>query len=63
MAAKRRTARVRPTPEPRPPVTDEPQEWPEWIARLRDRILEEVPGKREFAEKAGKFILELMNLS
>ena len=63
MEAKRRIAGVRPTVELRPPVTEKPQEWPEWIARLRARIVEEAPGKREFAEKAGKFILELMDLS
>jgi hypothetical protein len=63
MAAKRRTAGAGPTTKRRPPVMVEPQEWPEWIAKLRDRVLEEGPGKREFAEKAGEFIMELMDLS
>lgn len=63
MAAKRTPARARPISKPRPPVTDEPREFPDWIAGLRDRVLGEGPGKREFAEKAVKFILELMDLS
>jgi hypothetical protein len=40
-----------------------PREWPEWIDRLRRRVLEESPAKREWAEKAGAFILQLMELS
>jgi hypothetical protein len=63
MAAKRRIAGARPIGKPRPPVQDEPQESPEWIAKLRDRVVGEGARKREFAEKAGKFILELMDLS
>jgi hypothetical protein len=40
-----------------------PCEWPEWIDRLRRRVQEEGPAKREWAEKAGTFILQLMELS
>src|ERR1700690_2879012 len=41
----------------------QPPEWPEWIDRLRRRVREESPAKREWAEKAGAFILQLMELS
>ena len=54
----RRRAVAHRGPEPQQPV-----EWPEWMDRLRRRILEETPGKREWAEKAGNFILQLMELS
>ena len=47
----------------RPPATDEPQETPEWIVRLRQRIEGEAPTKREWAEKAVNLVLELMDLS
>lgn len=43
--------------------TDEPQEWPEWLLRLRQRLNKEGPLKREWAEKAGKCVLQLMDLS
>jgi hypothetical protein len=42
---------------------DEPQEWPEWLLRLRQRVWKEGPRKREWAEKAGNLILQLMDLS
>ncbi|MGD0500498.1 MAG: hypothetical protein ABSC23_18910 [Bryobacteraceae bacterium] len=48
---------------PRKSNVDEPQEWPEWLLRLRQRIREEGPLKREWAEKAGNLVLELMELS
>jgi hypothetical protein len=63
MPAKRTAAKTRPAPAPRLSATDEPQETPEWIARLRNRIQEEAPTKREWAEKAVNLILELMDLS
>ena len=63
MSAKRSAVKTRPAAAPRPSGPDEPREWPEWIARLQQRIVEEAPGKREWAEKAGKLILELMDLS
>jgi hypothetical protein len=63
MAAKHRTVGTPSITQPRPLATDEPRELPDWIARLRDRVSGEGPGKREFAEKAGEFILELMDLS
>src|ERR1039457_2781156 len=63
MLAKRSAVKTRPAVAPRSAGPDEPREWPEWIARLRQRIVEEVPGKRDWAEKAGTFILELMDLS
>jgi len=47
----------------RPPATDEPQETPEWIVRLRQRIEGEAPTKREWADKAVNLVLELMDLS
>jgi len=62
MGAKRSTAKVR-TATPQKSNTDEPQEWPEWLLRLRQRIREESPLKREWAEKAGNLILQLMDLS
>lgn len=62
MPAKRSTSKLR-TATPRKPNTDEPQEWPEWLLRLRQRVREEGPLKREWAEKAGNLILQLMNLS
>jgi hypothetical protein len=43
--------------------TDGPRVTPEWLARLRQRIQEETPAKREWAEKAVNFVLELMDLS
>ena len=63
MPAKRSAVETRPAAAPRPSGPDGPREWPEWIARLRQRIAGEGPGKREWAEKAGNFILELMDLS
>ncbi len=42
---------------------DEPQEWPEWLLRLLQRIQQEGPAKRDWAEKAGNLILQLMDLS
>src|ERR1035441_7611657 len=63
MPAKRSAVKTRPAAAPRSSGPDEPREWPEWIARLRQRIVEEEPGKREWAEKAGKLILELLDLS
>jgi hypothetical protein len=45
------------------PESQRPLEWPEWIDRLRHRVLEETPARREWAEKAGNFILQLMDLS
>ena len=62
MAEKQRTAGTRPAP-PRRSAQDAPREWPEWILRLCQRLQEEPPGKREWAEKAGTFILQLMDLS
>jgi len=63
MPAKRTAAKTRPAAAPRPSATDEPREAPEWIARLRQRVQEEAPTKREWAEKAVNLILELMDLS
>jgi len=63
MPAKRTALKTRPASAPRPSATDEPRETPEWIARLRQRIQEETPTKREWAEKVGNLILELMDLS
>lgn len=63
MPAKRTAAKTRHTAAPQPTATDEPRETPEWIARLRQRIQEEAPTKREWAEKAVNLILELMDLS
>lgn len=62
MPAKRNPAR-RPTVAQRTPEPQHPLEWPEWIDRLRRRVQEETPGKQEWAEKAGNFILQLMELS
>jgi hypothetical protein len=62
MPAKRSTSKVR-TATLRKSSTDEPREWPEWLLRLRNRVREEVPLKREWAEKAGNLILQLMDLS
>jgi hypothetical protein len=61
MAAKRRVARDRRSVSARR-VADEPIDTPEWIARLRERVHTE-PAKREWAEKAVKFVIELMDLS
>jgi hypothetical protein len=55
--AKRRAV-VQRSPEPQ-----HPREWPEWMDRLRRRVQEETPAKREWAEKAGNFIIQLMDLS
>ena len=63
MPAKRTAAKTRPAAAPRPSAADDPQETPEWIIRLRQRIQEEAPTKREWAEKAVNLILELMDLS
>jgi hypothetical protein len=63
MPAKRTAVKSCPAAASQPSATDEPRETPEWIARLRQRIQEEAPTKREWAEKAGNLILELMDLS
>ena len=63
MPAKRTAAKTCPAAAPRPPAADDPRETPEWITRLRQRIQEEAPTKREWAEKAVNLILELMDLS
>jgi len=62
MAATRTRARRRAiaTPVQEPQL---PTEWPEWIDRLRHRVLEGTPAEREWAERAGNFILQLMELS
>jgi len=62
MPAKRTAAKTRPA-APQASATEEPRETPEWIARLRLRIQEDAPTKREWAEKAVNLILELMDLS
>ncbi len=62
MPAKRNPAR-RGAVAQRSPESEYPREWPEWIDRLRRRVQEETPAKREWAEKAGNFILQLMELS
>jgi hypothetical protein len=63
MPAKKPVAKTRRAAAPRPSDTDEPREIPEWIARLRQRVQEEAPTKREWAEKAVNLVLELMDLS
>ncbi|MGO9094615.1 MAG: hypothetical protein ACLQGV_05275 [Bryobacteraceae bacterium] len=63
MPAKRNTAKHGPVAQQRGPETNHPLEWPEWIDRLRRRVQEESPAKRGWAEKAGYFILQLMDLS
>jgi hypothetical protein len=63
MPAKRTAAKPRLAAALRPSATDEPRETPEWIVRLRQRVQEEAPTKREWAEKAVNLILELMDLS
>lgn len=62
MPARRSTSKVR-TSAPRKSNTDQPQEWPEWLLRLRQRVRAAEPPKREWAEKAGNLILQLMDLS
>jgi len=62
MPAKRNTAKPRPVAQ-LGLESQHPQEWPEWIDQLRRRVAEETPVKREWAEKAGAFILQLMELS
>jgi hypothetical protein len=62
MPAKRSTSKVR-TAAPLKSTPDGPEEWPEWLLRLRQRVGEEGPTKREWAEKAGNLILQLMDLS
>ena len=62
MPAKRTAAKTRPA-APQASATEEPRETPEWIVRLRQRVQEEAPTKREWAEKAVNLILELMDLS
>ena len=62
MPAKRTAAKTRPA-APQASATEEPRETPEWIARLRLRIQEDAPTKREWAERAVNLILELMDLS
>lgn len=63
MPVKRTAAKARPVAAPRRSGTGGPGETPEWIARLEQRIQEEAPTKREWAEKAVNLILELMDLS
>ena len=63
MSAKRKAATTPLVATSRPSVTDEPRETPEWIARLWQRIQQEAPTKREWAQKAVNLILELMDLS
>jgi hypothetical protein len=63
MPARRTATKTRPVAARRPSATEEPPETPEWIARLRQRIQEEAPTKREWAEKAVNLILQLMDLS
>lgn len=62
MPAKRNPAKPRALVQ-RAPESQHPLEWPEWIDRLRRRVLDETPAKREWAEKAGNLILQLMELS
>jgi hypothetical protein len=62
MPVKKTAAKTRPAAAPRPSTADEPRETPEWIARLRQRVQAEAPTKREWAEKAVNFVLELMDL-
>jgi hypothetical protein len=62
MPVKRTAAKSHRAPaSPSPP--DDPRKTPEWIARLRQRIRQEPPAKREWEEKAVNLILELMDLS
>ena len=63
MPAKRTAAKTRPAAAPGRSAADEPRETPEWITRLRERIQEEAPTKREWAEKAVNLVLQLMDLS
>lgn len=63
MPAKRRAVKTPPSAASQSPATDELRETPEWIARLRQRIQEEPPTKREWAQKAVNLILQLMDLS
>jgi hypothetical protein len=58
MSAKKKTPKTRLVPGPSSEV-----ETPEWISRLWQRVQEEAPTKREWAEKAVNLILELMDLS
>ena len=63
MPAKRKISKARPVIAPLLPSAEELRETPEWIARLRSRVQEEAPTKREWAERAVNLILELMDLS
>ena len=63
MPAKRTAAKTRPAAAPGRSAADVPRETPEWITRLRERIQEEAPTKREWAEKAVNLVLQLMDLS
>ena len=62
MPAKRVAAKVR-AAAAHSFTTDSPQSTPEWLDRLRRRVQQETPAKREWAEKAAEFVLELMDLS
>ena len=62
MPANRNTARPR-TAAQEGLESLQPIEWPEWIDQLRRRVQVESPAKREWAEKAGNFIMQLMALS
>jgi hypothetical protein len=58
MPEKRKAPKIPRMPEP--PAAGET---PDWIARLWQRVQEEAPTKRDWAEKAVNLILELMDLS
>ena len=59
----KRSVTKSPTNSVRKRYADPPQQWPEWLLRLHERVREERPLKREWAEKAGNLILQLMDLS
>jgi hypothetical protein len=61
MPAKRKSAK--PNVAPELSTRQEAREWPEWIERLRLRVQSESPKKRDWAEKAGSLLMELMDLS
>lgn len=62
MPARRSSSKARAVAS-RETCSDRPQEWPEWLFRLYRRVCEESPRKREWAERAGNLILQLMDLS
>jgi hypothetical protein len=59
----RQTISKAPAAALRKPNAGEPQEWPEWLLRLHQRVQDEGSLKRGWAEKAGNFVLQLMDLS